>query len=132
MLENISYTLKLPPLAPGYYLSYITFSFKKVIADLSQKYSHCLFLTLPKSLYCVYVKRNGYSWRLGSHQEGKSWGVFIRTFFFLDMRAVFIFLYLLFCFPITTASLFPIKKMRCYNIIFFKGKRGIGKEKTRK
>ena len=30
-------------------------------------------------------------------------------FFFLDMRAVFIFLYLLFCFPITTASLFPIK-----------------------
>lgn len=80
MLENISYTLKLPPLAPGYYLSYITFSFKKVIADLSQKYSHCLFLTLPKSLYCVYVKRNGYSWRLGSHQEGKSWGVFIKIF----------------------------------------------------
>lgn len=53
-------------------------------------------------------------------------------FFFLDMRAVFIFLYLLFCFPITTASLFPIKKMMCYNRFFFKGKRGIGKEKTRK
>ena len=36
--------------------------------------------------------------------------VFLSEFFFLDMRAVFIFLYLLFCFPITTAGLFPIKK----------------------
>lgn len=45
-------------------------------------------------------------------------------FFFLDMRAVFIFLYLLFCFPITTASLFPIKKWGAITDFFFLRQKG--------
>ena len=39
-------------------------------------YSFDLFLTVPKSVHCIYAKRNGHSGRLGSYKEGNNLTVF--------------------------------------------------------